>query len=198
MGWFDLSDSSRSYPRSSTMFTTEQSPRGRLLVQLMAGAQAGDKEAFRTLVNEIGPALTNFVRRRIVDPAELEDVCQEILIQIYESRHTFDAKRPLEPWLFAIARYVVSDHRRRYFQRSARQQLTEALPDTAGEESGNLFSTLRQALSQLPPFQREALVMTKVEGLSIAESSRRAGTSTANMKVRVHRAAAALKKAILD
>jgi RNA polymerase sigma-70 factor, ECF subfamily len=56
----------------------------------------------------------------------------------------------------------------------------------------------RQALSQLPPFQREALMMTKVEGLSIAESSQRAGTSTGNMKVRVHRAAALLRKAILD
>jgi len=180
------------------MFTSEQSAHSRLLVQLMVGAQAGDREAFRTLVHEIGPALTNFVRRRIVDATELEDVCQEILIQIYESRHTFDGKRPLEPWLFAIARYVVSDHRRRHQHRSAHQQLMEALPDVAGENPGNVFTRMRQALSQLPPFQREALVMTKVEGLSISESSRRAGTSTANMKVRVHRAAAALKKAILD
>jgi len=177
---------------------TEQSARSRLLVQLMLEAQAGDKEAFRTLVNEIGPALTNFVRRRIFDASELEDVCQEILIQIYESRHTFDGRRPLEPWLFAIARYVASDHRRRYQQRSAHQQLTEALPDVAGENPGSVFTRTRQALSQLPPFQRDALVMTKVEGLSITESSRRAGTSTANMKVRVHRAAAALKKALLD
>jgi RNA polymerase sigma-70 factor, ECF subfamily len=177
---------------------TEQSARSRLFVQLMAGAQAGDKEAFQTLVNEIGPALTNFVRRRIVDPAELEDVCQEILIQIYESRHTFDPKRPLEPWLFAIARYVVIDHRRRYLQRAAQQQLTDAIADTAGDNHASVLSRLRQALSQLPRFQREALVMTKIEGLSVAESSRRAGTSTANMKVRVHRAAAMLKKAILD
>jgi RNA polymerase sigma-70 factor, ECF subfamily len=180
------------------MLTTEQTARSRLLVQLMAGAQAGDKEAFRTLVNEIGPALTNFVRRRIVDAAELEDVCQEILIQIYESRHTYDVKRPLEPWLFAIARYVVSDHRRRYLQRATHQQLTDAVADTAGEDQGSVLTRLRQAFSHLPPFQREALMMTKIEGLSIAESSQRAGTSTANMKVRVHRAAALLKKAILD
>jgi RNA polymerase sigma-70 factor (ECF subfamily) len=181
------------------MFTTEQSARSRRLAQLMVAAQAGDKEAFRTLVNEIGPGITNFVRSRIFDRAEIEDVCQEILIQVYESRHTFDPKRPLEPWLFAIARYVVIDHRRRYLQRCAhQQQLTEALPDTIGGNMGNFLARFRQALSQLPPFQREALMMTKVDGLSIAESSRRAGTSTANMKVRVHRAAALLKKAMLD
>jgi RNA polymerase sigma-70 factor, ECF subfamily len=169
-----------------------------LLVQLMACAQAGDKDAFRALVSEIGPAITNFVRRRIFDQAELEDVCQEILIEIYESRHTFDAKRPLEPWLFAIARYVVINHRRRYRLRAAQQQLTEAVADNIGGHPGNILSKLREALSQLPPFQRDALVMTKIEGLSIAESSKRAGTSTANMKVRVHRAATFLKKAMLD
>jgi RNA polymerase sigma-70 factor (ECF subfamily) len=182
------------------MLTTEQSARSRRLAQLMVAAQAGDKEAFRTLVNEIGPGLTNFVRSRIFERAEIEDVCQEILIQVYESRHTFDPKRPLEPWLFAIARYVVIDHRRRYLQRSAHQQLTEteALPRNMGENMGNFLARFRQALSQLPPFQREALMMTKVDGLSIAESSRRAGTTIANMKVRVHRAAVLLKKAMLD
>jgi RNA polymerase sigma-70 factor (ECF subfamily) len=164
----------------------------------MVASQAGDKDAFRTLVSEMGPRVTNFVRSRIFDQGEIEDVFQEILIQVYESRHTFDPKRPLEPWLFAIARYVVIDHRRRYLQRSAHQQLTEALPDTAAENPGNLLARFRQALSQLSPFQREALMVTKFEGLSIAESSRRASTSTANMKVRVHRAALLLKKAMLD
>ena len=172
--------------------------RSRRLVQLMVASQAGDKDAFRTLVSEMGPRVTNFVRSRIFDQGEIEDVFQEILIQVYESRHTFDPKRPLEPWLFAIARYVVIDHRRRYLQRSAHQQLTEALPDTAAENPGNLLARFRQALSRLSPFQREALMVTKFEGLSIAESSRRASTSTANMKVRVHRAALLLKKAMLD
>jgi RNA polymerase sigma-70 factor, ECF subfamily len=195
---FDFSIPAEAVLEVKNMLTTDQSARSRLLVQLMAGAQAGDKEAFRALVNEIGPALTNFVRRRTLDPAELEDVCQEILLEIYESRHTYDAKRPLEPWLFAIARYVVINHGRRQRWRAAHQQLTDAVADTAGENPGNILTRLRQALNQLPPFQREALVMTKIEGLSIAESSRRAGTSTTNMKVRVHRAAAFLKKAILD
>jgi RNA polymerase sigma-70 factor, ECF subfamily len=176
------------------MLTTDQSARSRALVQLMVGAQAGDKEAFRALVNEIGPAITNFVRRRIVDPVELEDICQEILLEIYESRHTFDAKRPLEPWLFAIARYTVINHHRRHRLRAGHQDLVEAVPDTAGENQGNILTRLRQALSQRPPSQREALMMTKIEGMSLEESSRRASTSIANMKVRVHRAAAYLKK----
>ena len=180
------------------MLATDQSGRSQRLVQLMRGAQLGDSEAFRTLVNEIGPAITNFVRRRIVDASELEDVCQEILLETYESRHTFDARRPLEPWLFAIARCVVLNHRRRHRLRAGCQELVDVVPDGVGENSGNVLTKLRQALSQLPPFQREALVMTRIEGLSLAESSRRTGASIGNMKVRVHRAAQFLKKAMLD
>lgn len=165
----------------------------------MEGAQQGDREAFRTLVNEIGPVITNFVRRRVADPTEVEDVCQEILLGIYESRHTFDARRPLEPWLFAIARYVVMNYRRRHRLRVSCQELVDVVPDGVGESSGeNVLTKLRQALSQLPQSQREALVMTKIEGLSLAESSRRTGASIGNIKVRVHRAAQFLKKAMLD
>jgi RNA polymerase sigma-70 factor, ECF subfamily len=196
---FHLLTLAEAIPEVANMPTTDQGGRSRLLAQLMVGAQGGDKDSFRALVIEVGPAITNFVRRRIFDQTEVEDVCQEILLQIYESRQTFDAKRPLEPWLFAIARYVVFEHLRRHRQRAARQLLTEtAAADTEDGHSSNILSKLREALSRLPPFQREALVMTKIEGLSIAESSKRAGTSTANMKVRVHRAAASVKKAILD
>ena len=175
-----------------------QSARSRRLAQLMQDAQQGDREAFRTLVNEIGPAITNFVRRRIVDPHELEDVCQEILLETYESRHAFDARRPLEPWLFSIARYVVMNHCRRYRLRAGCQVPVEVVPDGVGENSGNVLTKLRQAFSQLPPFQREALVLTKIDGLSLAESSRRTGASIGNIKVRVHRAAEFLKKAMLE
>jgi hypothetical protein len=75
------------------MLRTEQSARSRRLVQLMVAAQAGDKEAFRTLVYEIGAGLTNFVRARILDRGEIEDVCQEILIQVYESRQLIRSAR---------------------------------------------------------------------------------------------------------
>jgi len=50
------------------------------------------------------PDLSTFLRRRIPDSGELEDVCQEILLTLYQARHTYQPLRPLEPWFFAIAR----------------------------------------------------------------------------------------------
>jgi RNA polymerase sigma-70 factor, ECF subfamily len=64
---------------------------------LMKRAQDGDREAFAELISEIGPVIAKFLRRRIFDHDELDDVCQETLLAIYESRHTYEPSRPFEP-----------------------------------------------------------------------------------------------------
>ena len=63
-------------------------------------SQDGDREAFSELVNEIGPVIARFLRRQIADEHELSDICQETLLAIYKSRHTYQPSRPLEPWMF--------------------------------------------------------------------------------------------------
>ena len=165
--------------------------------QLMEQAQNGDREAFRALVKDIGPALTRFLRRRIADPHELEDACQETLLAIYESRHTYEPSRPLEPWIFAIARHVGANHFRRNWFRARWQELPNEMPDAGAEDSGNLLVECREALLQLPRIQREAFTMMKIQGLSLAEASALTGASVGTLKVRVHRAYESLRKSLL-
>src|SRR5579863_1010667 len=92
--------------------------RGRLRMRLMRRMQDGDQDAFRVLLDDIGPSVTRFLRTRIADPNELEDVYQEVFMALYESRHTYEPERPFEPWLFAIARNVAADHARRHLARA--------------------------------------------------------------------------------
>jgi len=166
----------------------------------MESAQKGDREAFLALLKDLGPMLAGFLRRRIANPHDLEDVCQETLIAIYESRHTYQPSRPLEPWIFAIARHVAANHYRRHMSRTSWHELVSEVPDQPQESIEGDASCLvkfRQALRQLPEFQREAFVMTKIEGLSLLEASERTGASVGTLKVRVHRAYDFLKRAIL-
>jgi RNA polymerase sigma-70 factor, ECF subfamily len=164
--------------------------------QLMQRAQAGDREAFHTLFREVGPLVTNFLRRRLADKSEIEDICQETLIAVYKSRHTFQPERPFEPWLFAIVRKVTAEHLRRNQQRLSFQLHLDALPEIAVESSSSQDSELLEAFQQLSPAQVEALGLTKLQGLSVEEAARRAGTSVGSMKVRVHRAYASLKRSL--
>ena len=159
--------------------------------------QQGDGVAFRALLDDIGPAISNFLRRRMADPSEVEDVLQETLLALYQARHTYEPSRPLEPWLFAIARNVAADHAHRHWARAKWQELVESLPEVASDATTNTKPNLEEALGRLPQMQREAFVMLKLEGLSTLEAARRAGTSVGALKVRAHRAYETLKKLIL-
>ena len=58
---------------------------------LMAAAQRGDADAYGELLNEIGPVLMRFLRARVRDAQEAEDLYQETLMAIHRARHGYDA-----------------------------------------------------------------------------------------------------------
>jgi RNA polymerase sigma-70 factor (ECF subfamily) len=170
--------------------------KSRRWAQLMERVQDGDQQAFRTLFEEIGPIITRFVRRRIADQTEVEDVCQEALIAIFKSRHTYQPARPFEPWLFAIVRNVVSRSFSYTLQRTRWQETVAELPEVQSEGHAVEGVELREAFARLSPNQQEAVRLTKLDGLSIVEASRITGASVASMKVRVHRAYQTLKESL--
>jgi RNA polymerase sigma-70 factor (ECF subfamily) len=165
--------------------------------RLMERARGGDREAFCVLFKDVGPMITRFLRRRLSDSAELEDICQETLIAVYKSRHTYQPARPFEPWLFAIARKVAGEHLRRDRERRGFQVQLPELPEFAVEGPGAFDIELREALEQLSPSQLEALRLTKLSGLSVAEAARRTGATAGSIKVRVHRAYESLRKSLV-
>jgi len=163
----------------------------------MERVQGGDREAFHILFKDVGPLITRFLRRRLSDHSEIADICQEAMIAVYKSRHTYQPKRPFEPWLFAIVRRVSGEHFRRERQRLGFQIQVDELPEitSAGGSTGEL--DLREALEQLSPMQMEAIGLTKLVGLSVEEAARRTGTTVGSMKLRVHRAYESLKRSLL-
>jgi RNA polymerase sigma-70 factor (ECF subfamily) len=161
----------------------------------MERAQGGDKDAFHALFAEIGPSITLFVRRRVFNEAEVEDVCQEALIAVFKSRHTYQSTRPFEPWLFAIVRNVIAAYLQRNRHHSRWHEPGE-IPEIRAEDESSLAVELRDGLKQLSANQLEALKLTKLSGFSIAEAADQAGTSVGSMKVRVHRAYESLKRSM--
>jgi RNA polymerase sigma-70 factor (ECF subfamily) len=166
--------------------------------QLMAHAQSGDREALQTLLKDIDSFITRSLRRRLRNIRDTEDICQEVLIAVYKSRHTYQPDRPFEPWLFAIVGKVMATHVRHDQKRLAVQIQLDELPELCNEGTSDGELELREALEQLSSAQLEALVLTKLQGLSVDEAARRTGTSASSMKVRVHRAYQSLKRSLLS
>ncbi len=160
----------------------------------MAAAQRGDREAYRALLDDVSPAVLAFVRRRIPDAEEAKDVYQDVLMAVHRARRTYEPTRPLEPWLFAIARHVVMRHRGERAARAAHEVYAGVLPDVPIEGDGHLRIELERTLACLSPAQREAFALLKLDGLSLAHAAPRAGTTIGALKVRAHRAYRVLRR----
>ena len=194
--WSVAEQSAASFVMKKVDSASEQ--RSRTRARLMARMQDGDRDACRALLDDIGPMLTNFLRRRIADRDALEDVYQETLMALFQARHTYDPSRPLEPWLFAIARNVAADHARHFWTRASVEQLTDSMPERPADADPRFEPSLEDAMAQLPEQQREAFSMVKLEGLSIEQAAERAGVSVGALRVRAHRAYKALRKIISE
>jgi RNA polymerase sigma factor (sigma-70 family) len=156
--------------------------------------QDGDRDACRALLDDVGPALTRFLSRRIADPNELEDVYQDVFMALYEARRSYQPDRPFEPWLFAIARNVAADHARRQFSRAKWEELTADPPEVPHTDPLASPPDLESVLERLPPAQREAFSLLKLDGMSVEVAAARTGISPGALKVRAHRAYRALKR----
>lgn len=160
----------------------------------MESAQRGDRDAYRALLEDIAPELGAFLRRRVRDESDAEDLVQEVLLAVHRARHTFDPSRPFDPWMYAIARNALTDHLRRNAARARWETAPGDLPDGVAEAGPSLGRAhLEQALEGLPESQREAFRMLKIEGLSVEAAAARAGVSPGALRVRAHRAYQALR-----
>ena len=153
--------------------------------RMMAAAQVGDANAYRTLLAELAPWLRRYYARRL-PPAMTEDAVQDVLLALHEKRHTYDPSRPFGPWLAAIARYKWIDR-----LRSLKADAAEPLDETIGvPDHGDAViagSTFQQLLTELKPSQAEAIRLVKLEGYSVEEASRATGQSVSLIKVNIHR-----------
>jgi RNA polymerase sigma-70 factor (ECF subfamily) len=157
-------------------------------------AQQGDERAYREALERIAQRLRGYLRRRMQSlPDEIEDLVQETLLALHLQRGTYDPALHVSAWVLAIARHKLVDlWRRRGRQEALHDPIDDldegALPSSADETGdGEARRDLGRLLEALPPAQRDAILLTKVQGLSVAEAAARTGASVAAVKVPVHR-----------
>lgn len=170
---------------------------------LMRAAQDGDTTAYSRLLSEILPLLRGFVRRKWRRQQDVEDIVQDILLSLHSVRQTYDPGRPFMPWLMTIAIRRIADAARRVTSRSANETTVDVMPETFdgqdtknAQEASDDQEAIRLAMAQLPDGQREAIELTKLQGLSLQEASSRTGKSIASLKVSVHRAVKAMRQVL--
>jgi len=167
--------------------------------RLMVRVQAGDETAYRVLLDEIGPVLYAFTRKRVFNPSLVDDVYQEVLMTFHKARHAYEPSRPFGPWLFTVARNSLLDALGKNRKFVERELPTENLPDRAKEpEDLGLDDGLLMALRSLPEANRRAVVLLKIKGYSLEEAAREIGITVSAIKVRAHRGYVQLRRKLLE
>jgi RNA polymerase sigma-70 factor (ECF subfamily) len=147
----------------------------------------GDEQAFNELFRRHAGRLQGALRR-MVGPAA-GDVLQTTFLSIIRSRGRYQRGAPFRPWLYTVALNAARDFLRR--QQREEPQSSDQLPEVAADPTPlpdpGLSRTVEAALAQLPPNQREAIVLHRFDGFSFREIAEMLGVSETAVKVRAHR-----------
>jgi len=171
---------------------------------LIRRAQGGDPEAFEQLMTPMEGLIWRVCWHYTGNREASEDCGQEAMVKIWRNLKGYRGDCTFESWVYRIAANCCLDYlRRKKRDRSEsieplREQGFDPADPGAGTEDTVLAAEdqrrLREAIGQLPEDQREALVLTQLEGISYEEAASMMGTTEGTMKSRVNRAKAKLKE----
>jgi len=154
--------------------------------------------------------LRNFIRRRVPDPRDAEDILQEVFYELVEANRLLMPLEHITGWLFRVARNRIIDlfrkKRPENFSDTAvtdengeLPQLEDMLPSPdAGPDAlyarSLLLDELELALDELPAEQREVFIAHEIEGRSFKELAAEAGVSVNTLLSRKHYAVLHLRE----
>lgn len=152
---------------------------------------AGDsKRNITQVINDYSKRLMGFIRKRVTNEADAEDVMQDVFYQFVGNTQPIEQ---MSAWLFTVARNKITDRQRK--------RKPEALEDVFGSEDGEdsinwtellfdasnnpekeylrtlFWEELNAALEELPAEQRDAFIKHEIEGISFKDLSEQTGES---------------------
>lgn len=147
--------------------------------------------------------LLAFIRRRIPDEIDAEDLLQDVFYELVEAYRLMKPVAHAGAWMIQVAKNRITDLFRRgnkeMVEDGGRRIIEDLLPSPdAGPEAlyarGILLAEIEAALGELPPNQREVFLAHEIEGRSFAEISEESGVSVKTLLSRKHYAVMRLRK----
>jgi len=160
------------------------------------------------------PRLRNFIRRRVADPSDAEDILQEVFYELVEAYRLMKPIEQVGAWLFRVARNRITDLFRKKKPEASTNDpiaaedgellaLEDLLPSPdAGPDAAYartvLLEELEDALEELPEEQREIFFAHEIEGRSFKDLAAETGLSVNTLLSRKHYAVIHLRERLRD
>lgn len=157
---------------------------------VLARFRAGDEAAVRSIIESYGGAVATVARSIVGSPELVADVVQQTFVKAWRAASTLDESKPIQPWLYSIARRTAIDvlrHERRPTTGGHAPEQDVAVESQSFEQTVQVFD-VRQALDALPPEEREVMKMSHLLGMSHSDIANRLGIPVGTVKSRTGRA----------
>lgn len=177
--------------------------------EIVGGVRAGRIEMFETLMRRYNQRVYRLARAVLRSDSEAEDVAQEAWVRAWAHLDQWEGRASFSTWLCRIALHEAWARRRRAArvepletERGGDRPMTEPVASSAGAEGevygSEIRTLLESAVESLPENYRTVFVMRQMEELSTEETARCLEISEDSVKVRLHRARAALQRQLLE
>jgi len=171
--------------------------------ELMRIVQGGDYSPASEIYDRYSARIYNFAFRFLKNAEAAEDATQEVFVKMMKHANQFQGDAKLSTWLFSITANWCRDYLRKSDNKAKEAEDVliqlptppELSPERNLERREDELRVQR-ALSALTPEQREAILLSRYQGLSYAEIAQIAGCSEGAVKTRVFRAMETLKKTL--
>jgi RNA polymerase sigma-70 factor, ECF subfamily len=183
-------------------------------VALMQRVRHGDSAAFRELFAKYSEPIVNFAFRFVGNRHRAEELTQDAFLQIYRARSRYEPKARFTTYLYRVVTNLCLNELRRFEYHGKTEPLqgnpgedgegTRELPDEQLPESEDLLAgvetgaRIQKVLDSLPPNQKSALLLSRVEGLSYQEVAECLETTESAVKSLIFRATQALRAELSD
>jgi RNA polymerase sigma-70 factor, ECF subfamily len=168
---------------------------------LLQKAGEGDQAAFLELYDRYRQPIFRFAYRLLGEVAVAEDVTHDCFLSLIRKPENFRPERAsLKTYLYAAARNLALKHFRNQGREAGMDEVAEEPQESPRRGplrrllDEELAAHVREAVSSLPPLQREAVILFEYEGLSLSEVAEIAGTDAGAIKARLYRGRAGLRR----
>jgi RNA polymerase sigma-70 factor (ECF subfamily) len=181
--------------------------------RLIESLRAGEDAAYEALIERFQTPVYQLVCRLLEDPAEAADVVQDVFLKVFRGVPGFRGQSSMKTWIYRIA-VNEAHNRRRWFSRHRKGEVV-----LAGEEdrpdrlelfsdrgktpydwtlNGEMRTAIEEALEELNPVFRSAVVLRDLEELSYEEIADILDVSIGTVKSRILRGREALRRALME
>ena len=167
---------------------------------LIEQLRRGDRTAFALVIERNQRSVYGYLRARLQQASDADDMMQEVFLRFYLSQARFDSTALIRPWLLGIARNLLREHVRDVKRRKevAWTELCLELesvlpPDALWSDANDVIRYLPQCLEELGPSARQAIELHYRSQRKLAEIGRELHRSEGAVKLLMHRARQALK-----